>query len=143
MPAGSGVVSFSVTAIDDAVPNGDQAVSVSIKSLYRELGRIDLIIKDDEVTNYGIVSDGLVSGAAVFFDINGNGQKDDEEPERRPINLVPIGLISQVKQYDQNGDGSVDSKDGIIVAVGGLDTATGLPLNHPLMAPPTASVVNH
>ncbi|MGA0409647.1 MAG: immunoglobulin-like domain-containing protein, partial [Limisphaerales bacterium] len=59
VPAGSREVNFAVTAIDDVFSNGDQSVSVSIKSLYRELGRMELTIRDNEVTNYGIVSDGL------------------------------------------------------------------------------------
>ena len=36
----------------------------------------------------------------------------------------------------------VDSKDGQLVAIGGIDTATGLQLENPLTAPPTATVLN-
>jgi len=142
LPAGSRELNFAVIAVDNDFPNGDQPVKLTIKSLYRELGSLEITIRDNEVTHFGLVSDGLVSGATVFFDMNGNGVHDGFETSTVTDKLGTYQLDLPINQYDQNGDGLVDAKDGSIVAFGGLDTATGLPLEHPLSAPPSASVVN-
>ena len=43
--------------------------------------------------------------------------------------------------FDTNKNGKIDSSEGNLVAIGGIDIATGLPLETPVTAPPDASVV--
>ena len=134
-------VRFTVTALDDELVNGDEAITLNVRSLYTELASVQITVRDDEASHLGVVSDGLVSGASVFFDMNANGVMDDGEPSTTTDKQGAYQLNLPVSQYDQNSDGVVDSKDGQLVAIGGIDTATGLQLENPL-APPTATVLN-
>jgi len=142
IPAGSREVTFALSAIDDPFANGDQVITVALKSIYRTLGTIDIHLKDNEVSHAGIVSDGLVSGATVFFDINGNRLLDKGELSSFTDKAGSYQLNLPIRSYDQNGDGIIDIRDGQMVAMGGVDTATGLPLQTPLLAPPGATVIN-
>ena len=135
-------VRFTVTALDDELVNGDEAITLNVRSLYTELASVQITVRDDEASHLGVVSDGLVSGASVFFDMNANGVMDDGEPSTTTDKQGAYQLNLPVSQYDQNSDGVVDSKDGQLVAIGGIDTATGLQLENPLTAPPTATVLN-
>ena len=60
--------------------------------------------------------------------MNANGVMDDGEPSTTTDKQGAYQLNLPVSQYDQNSDGVVDSKDGQLVAIGGIDTATGLKL---------------
>ena len=135
-------VRFTVTALDDELVNGDEAITLERDPLYTELASVQITVRDDEASHLGVVSDGLVSGASVFFDMNANGVMDDGEPSTTTDKQGAYQLNLPVSQYTQNSDGVVDSKDGQLVAIGGIDTATGLQLENPLTAPPTATVLN-
>ena len=88
---------------------------------------------DDPITSNisGQASDGYLSGATVFLDINNNRVYDNNEPSTTT---------------DSNGNYSLtydDSLEGNIVAVtGGTDTATGKAFNAILEAPLYGEVVN-
>ena len=135
-------VRFTVTALDDELVNGDEAITLNVRILYTELASVQITVRDDEASHLGVVSDGLVSSASVFFDMNANGVMDDGEPSTTTDKQGAYQLNLPVSQYDQNSDGVVDSKDGQLVAIGGIDTATGLQLENPFTAPPTATVLN-
>ena len=138
-------IEFTVTGIDDSDSNGDELVSIQLKTAYRDLGEpIEMTIRDDdlEAPVAGTVSDGLISGATVFFDRNANRVLDADEPSTQTDNRGAYQLDLPASLYDSNGDDVVDSADGVIVARGGIDTATGLTLETPLLAPPSATVIN-
>jgi len=82
-----------------------------------------------------------VSGASVFFDANGNRVRDEEEP------WTTTGVdgrfdLSVPSVFDLNGDGVLDLTEGLIVATGGIDTATLLPIETTFLAPAEARVVS-
>jgi len=82
-------IEFTVTGIDNKEPNPDKLVSIQLKTAYRELGEpIELTIQDDdlEAPVAGTVSDGLISGATVFFDRNANRVLDADEPSTQTDN---------------------------------------------------------
>ncbi|MBT7537535.1 MAG: hypothetical protein HN610_18395, partial [Verrucomicrobia bacterium] len=138
-------IEITVTGIDDSDSNGDELVSIQLKTAYRDLGDpIEMTIQDDdlEAPVAGTVSDGLISGATVFFDRNANRVLDADEPSTQTDNRGGYQLNLPASLYDSNGDDVVDSADGVIVALGGIDTATGLTLETPLLAPPSATVIN-
>jgi hypothetical protein len=88
----------------------------------------------------GWVIDGYIAGATIFFDANKNGVRDDNEPFTTTDNSGAYQLdISP--DFDTNNNGQFDPEEGSLVAFGGTDTATGLPLETPLVAPPSATVV--
>ncbi|WP_448661655.1 beta strand repeat-containing protein [Sphingomonas sp. CJ20] len=78
----------------------------------------------------GIVQDGYISGAQVFYDANGNGQFDQGEPvattdaEGRYSMVLPAGAT------------------GSVIALGGTNVDTGLANLVPLKAPLGTTVVN-
>jgi hypothetical protein len=138
-------IEFSIEGLDDSDTNGDELVSIQLRTAYRDLGEpIELTIQDDdlEAPVAGTVSDGLISGATVFFDRNANRVLDADEPSTQTDNRGGYQLNLPASLYDSNGDDVVDSADGVIVARGGIDTATGLTLETPLLAPPSATVIN-
>ena len=142
VPKGANKVSLIVNAIDDTFANGDQLVSIGIRSIYRSLGQFEVMVRDNEASHLGVVSDGLVSGARVFFDMDGDGLLDEGEPHTLTDKRGTYQLLLPAGLYDRNGDGVVNSRDGQLVAKGGIDTATGLLLRNSLTAPPTATVIN-
>ncbi|GEM_PF-4519523 len=88
----------------------------------------------------GWVIDSYIAGATIFFDANKNGVIDNNEPSTTTDNSGAYQLdISP--NFDTNKNGQFDPEEGNFVANGGTDTATGLPLETPLTAPPYASVV--
>lgn len=78
----------------------------------------------------GIVQDGYISGAQVFYDANGNGAFDQGEP---------FGTTNAQGQYSI---ALPPGATGSIVALGGTNVDTGLPNLMPLKAPVGSSVVN-
>ena len=141
---GSKKVEFIISGVDDSTVNGNQPVSFRIHNGYRDLASINLRLIDDDVpeTIRGTVADGLISNATVFFDSNGNQTLDDGEPYTITDKVGKFHLHLPVSVFDQNGDGRVDSKDGFIISLGGIDTATGVSIDYPLSAPPAAAVIN-
>ena len=82
----------------------------------------------------GVVSDGYVSGASVFIDVNGNGIRDALGPG---LELEP--------QTTTNANGTYSFASnlvGPIVATGGTNIDTGLPNLVTLTAPVGSTVIN-
>jgi hypothetical protein len=78
----------------------------------------------------GIVQDGYIEGAQVFYDANGNGTHDDGEP---------IAFTDAEGRYSL---AIPDGATGSVLALGGTNVDTGLPNFMPLKAPVGATVVN-
>ncbi|MEG4816752.1 Calx-beta domain-containing protein, partial [Microcoleus sp. K5-D4] len=89
----------------------------------------------------GIVIDGYISGATLFLDANKNGVLDTNEPSTTTNSSGEFNLNIPFETFDTNKNGEIDPSEGNLVAIGGIDTATGLPLETPVTAPPDASVV--
>jgi hypothetical protein len=89
----------------------------------------------------GFVIDGYIAGATVFLDANKNGILDANEPSATTTSNGKFELALASNIFDKNQNGEIDPEEGNIVAFGGTDTATGLPLETPVTAPPDASVV--
>ncbi|MEG4991383.1 Calx-beta domain-containing protein, partial [Microcoleus sp. B4-D1] len=89
----------------------------------------------------GLAIDGYISGATVFLDANKNGILDTNEPSTTTNSKGEFNLNIPFDIFDTNKNGEIDPSEGNLVVTGGTDTATGLPLETPLTAPPDASVV--
>lgn len=89
----------------------------------------------------GRVIDGYISGASVFLDANKNGIKDTNEPSTITDASGKYNLDIPFETFDTNKNGEIDPSEGNLVATGGTDTATGLPLETPVTAPPDSTVV--
>ena len=89
----------------------------------------------------GGLYDGYISGATVFLDANKNGIKDADEPSTTSDSNGKYSLPITLETFDKNKNGQIDSEEGNLVAFGGTDTATGLPLATPLSAPGDATFV--
>ncbi|MEG4391875.1 DUF4347 domain-containing protein [Microcoleus sp. BROC3] len=87
------------------------------------------------------VIDGYISGATVFLDANKNAVLDTNEPSTTTDSGGKFNLNIPFETFDTNNNGEIDPSEGNLVAIGGIDTATGLPLETPVTAPPDASVV--
>jgi subtilisin family serine protease len=90
---------------------------------------------------HGTVIDGYIAGATVFFDANKNGVKDADESSTITGPKGEYALDISLEKYDKNQNGKIDAEEGNIVAFGGIDTDTGLPLETPVTAPVDATVV--
>jgi Ca2+-binding RTX toxin-like protein len=89
----------------------------------------------------GVVIDGYISGSTLFFDANKNNVRDDNEPFTTTDGNGGFELEIPFDKFDTNKNGQLEQSEGNIVAVGGFDTATGLPLETPVSAPPDSTVV--
>ncbi|MEG4146865.1 Calx-beta domain-containing protein, partial [Microcoleus sp. Pol12B5] len=89
----------------------------------------------------GIAIDGYISGATVFLDANKNGILDTNEPSTTTDSNGEFNLNISFDIFDTNKNGEIDPSEGNLVVTGGTDTATGLPLETPLTAPPDSTVV--
>ncbi|MEG3968986.1 FG-GAP-like repeat-containing protein, partial [Microcoleus sp. T2B6] len=89
----------------------------------------------------GFVIDAYIAGATLFLDANKNGIKDTNEPSTTTDSKGEFNLNIPFETFDTNKNGEIDPSEGNLVATGGTDTATGLPLETPVTAPPDASVV--
>ena len=89
----------------------------------------------------GLVIDSYIAGSTIFLDANKNGILDPDEPSAitGPNGEFELNLASDI--FDKNQNGEIDPDEGNLVAIGGTDTATGLPLETPVTAPPDATVV--
>jgi Ca2+-binding RTX toxin-like protein len=92
------------------------------------------------VTKKGVVIDGYIEGATIFFDANKNGVKDANEPFSTTDAKGEYELDIP-DSFDTNQNGNFDPEEGNLVAFGGTDTSTGLPLTTPVSAPIDSSVV--
>ncbi|MEG4280502.1 S8 family serine peptidase [Microcoleus sp. MON1_C1] len=89
----------------------------------------------------GVVVDGYIAGATLFFDANKNGVLDGNEPSTTTDSNGEYQLDIPFETFDTNTNGELDPEEGHLVATGGTDTATGLPLETPVTAPADATVV--
>ncbi|WP_422759424.1 FG-GAP-like repeat-containing protein [Microcoleus anatoxicus] len=89
----------------------------------------------------GVVIDGYINGATLFLDANKNGIKDTNEPSTITNSDGSFNLNIPFEIFDTNKNGEIDPSEGNLVAIGGTDTATGLPLETPVTAPPDSTVV--
>ncbi|TAF47116.1 MAG: hypothetical protein EAZ68_02375 [Oscillatoriales cyanobacterium] len=89
----------------------------------------------------GVVIDGYINGATLFLDANKNGIKDTNEPSTITNSDGKFDLNIPFETFDTNKNGEIDPSEGNLVAIGGTDTATGLPLETPVTAPPDSTVV--
>jgi Ca2+-binding RTX toxin-like protein len=89
----------------------------------------------------GCVIDGYISGATIFLDANKNGIKDSNEPSTTTDFNGEYQLDIPLETFDKNKNGKIDADEGNLVAFGGTDTGTGLPLETPVAAPADATVV--
>ncbi|MGL5063731.1 MAG: DUF4347 domain-containing protein [Microcoleus sp.] len=89
----------------------------------------------------GVVIDGYIDGATLFLDANKNGIKDTNEPSTTTDSGGKFDLNIPFDIFDTNKNGEIDPSEGHLVAIGGTDTATGLPLETPVTAPPDSTVV--
>ena len=115
--------------------------------------RAGATVSDDETGPYegkgmlltfsstGVVIDGYISGATLFLDANKNGVLDAGEPSTTTNSSGEFNLNIPFETFDTNKNGEIDPSEGNLVATGGTDTATGLPLETPVTAPPDSSVV--
>ena len=91
------------------------------------------------------VIDNYIAGATVFWDANKNGIQDAGEPSTTSDQTGEFDLDISIRDYDTgengNNNGILDPAEGQIVAFGGIDTATGLPLETPVVSTPDATVV--
>ncbi len=90
------------------------------------------------------VIDNYIAGAKVFLDANKNGVLDANEPSTNTDGDGVFNLdfpFETFETFDKNENGEIDSDEGNLVAFGGIDTATGLPLETPVTAPADATVV--
>ncbi|GAB4279156.1 MAG: hypothetical protein Fur0025_06170 [Oscillatoriaceae cyanobacterium] len=88
----------------------------------------------------GIAIDGYIAGATAFFDANKNGIQDGNEPSATTNDVGGFDLNLDVETFDTNRSGLIEFEEGQLVVVGGEDSATGLPLETPLVATPDAGV---
>lgn len=95
-----------------------------------------------ESTN-GIIKGGRIffdsnfNGSSDFLDLNGNGRQDDGEP-LEPISTSDLDGVASLDistVFDRNSDGKIDSTEGRIASLGGVDTSTNLPRKLALYAP--------
>ena len=148
----------TVRGVDDSVWDGDQNYSiiadpaVSADPNYSGLNTSIIYVTntddDDPLLQTtvssmsdGFVIDGYISGATIFLDANKNGIKDSNEPSTTTDFNGAYQLDIPLETFDKNKNGKIDADEGNLVAFGGTDTATGLPLEMPLSAPADANVV--
>ncbi|MFK8114599.1 MAG: dockerin type I domain-containing protein [Rubripirellula sp.] len=103
---------------------------------------IGTIINDDNPpatspqvgTRTGTAANGYLEDATVFFDANRNGLLDEGEPTASTQADGSFSL-SVLRSLDTNSNGTYDDEEGVLVAVGGVDSGTGLIQRSLLRAP--------
>ncbi|MEG3894733.1 MULTISPECIES: DUF4347 domain-containing protein [unclassified Microcoleus] len=93
------------------------------------------------VTPSGVLIDSYIAGATLFLDANKNSILDANEPFTTTGSSGEFELDIPFEIFDTNKNGELDPSEGNLVAIGGTDTATGLPLETPVTAPSDATVV--
>ena len=99
------------------------------------------IIRFKSSTFGGFVIDDYIAGANVFFDANKNGIADPNEPKGTTDGNGAFDFDITSSTFDTNNNGKLDPSEGNLVAFGGTDIGTGLPLETPLKATPDAEVI--
>ncbi|MEG5048155.1 Ig-like domain-containing protein, partial [Microcoleus sp. B4-C1] len=83
---------------------------------------------------FGKLFNSEVTGGEVFFDGNFNGILDPDEPFTITNADGTYDLDIFVPNFDTNQSGFLDPEEGRVVGIGGINTATNLPLETPLFA---------
>ena len=83
----------------------------------------------------GTVSNGYLLGTTVFWDSNGNLTIDSYEPYTTSSDDAHYNLRIDHRTFDTNRNGTIDPSEGRLIAFGGTDSSTGLPLEVPFLAP--------
>jgi len=83
-----------------------------------------------------------VVGGTAFFDANGNGQPDAEEPLGFTDSQGRFALHVPYLLFDKNDDGRIDERDGRILLLDGVDAKTGEPLNSTLVSMPGTRAIS-
>jgi Ca2+-binding RTX toxin-like protein len=125
-------------SIEDTLPRDLYWIGVTATDA---AGASDIAFFDIYNPGKGRVIDGYIAGATVFFDANKNGVKDANESSTITGPKGEYELDIPWATFDKNQNGEIDAEEGNIVAFGGTDTATGLPLETPVTAPADATVV--
>ncbi|MDQ2099409.1 MAG: DUF4347 domain-containing protein, partial [Tychonema bourrellyi B0820] len=89
----------------------------------------------------GFVIDDYIAGANVFFDANKNGIADPNEPKGTTDGKGAFAFDIPFSTFDTNKNGKLDPNEGNLVAFGGTDIGTNLPLETPLKATPDAEII--
>ncbi len=87
-------------------------------------------------TSNGLIDGGLAffdanfNGVVDFLDLNGDGVQQANEPDEPTTDSAVDGSARLVidSAFDLNGDGVIRTDEGRMVAVGGQEIATGLPI---------------
>ncbi|MEB3342272.1 DUF4347 domain-containing protein [Okeania sp.] len=74
----------------------------------------------------GKYSTSYIADATIFLDANLNGLLDDNEPVTVTDSNGNYNLEFDIEYYDTNGNGKLDAEEGQIVAMGGVDTSSGV-----------------
>ncbi|NJK75799.1 MAG: hypothetical protein HC942_19590, partial [Microcoleus sp. SU_5_6] len=87
------------------------------------------------------ITNSYLTGAKVFFDANFNDIQDDKEPFTISNVDGSFSLDISLTDFDKNNNGELDADEGRLVVTEGINTATYLPQQTPLIATPDATVV--
>ncbi|GAB4532484.1 MAG: hypothetical protein Tsb0014_16970 [Pleurocapsa sp.] len=89
----------------------------------------------------GTVANGYIEGATVILDKNFNLQWDEGEDYIFTNELGEYNFEYDLVNYDTNNNGVIDPNEAQIVAIGGIDTTTGLELAVPLITHATNGAI--
>jgi hypothetical protein len=72
-----------------------------------------------------------------FLDLDDDGTQDSDEPSEvwSTTGLNGVAALTIPVEFDRNGDGQIDTTEGRLVLVGGIDSSTNLALGFALTAP--------
>ncbi|MAD08756.1 MAG: hypothetical protein CMP86_15250 [Gammaproteobacteria bacterium] len=84
----------------------------------------------------GTASNGYLNGTTVFFDANKDGRINSIEPYAVLGDDAHFDLHIDHRSFDRNGNGSIDDNEGRLMAIGGIDSSTNIPLSIPLLGAP-------
>jgi ABC-type amino acid transport substrate-binding protein len=89
----------------------------------------------------GKYSTSYIAGATVFLDANLNRQLDIDEPVTKTDSNGDYNLEFKLEDYDKNGNGQLDDEEGQIVAFGGIDTSSGVPIATQMLGSVESSIL--
>lgn len=129
--AGALTATFTITTFGDATQEANESIIATIANatdgtIGTASVKVNILDDDGPGGVKGKVVDGYVVGATVFADTNGNGVLDP-------------GEASAVT--DSQGSFALAGAAGPLVATGGTDSSTGLPVTFVMAAPDGATVI--